>query len=61
MFKRLFWVVLGAVAALQADRWLREQKGRFTPNALTGTLLDKVNRRLETQRATADAPADRPL
>ena len=59
MFKRLFWVVLGAVAALQADRWLREQKGRFTPNALTGTLRDKVNERLETPRS--QAPADRSL
>ena len=51
MLRRLFWIVVGAVGALQADKWLREQRYRFTPNAITGTVLDKVNDRLERNRA----------
>ena len=50
MLRRLFWIVLGAVGALQADRWLRQKRSQLTPNALTGTLLDKVNQRLENNR-----------
>lgn len=50
MLKRLFWIAVGAVLALQADRFLREQRARFTPNALTGALLDKINERLEAGR-----------
>ena len=50
MIRRLFWIALGAAAALQLDRWLEARKARFTPNALTGSLLDKVNQRLEAKR-----------
>ncbi|HVM36758.1 MAG TPA: hypothetical protein VM784_15640 [Actinomycetota bacterium] len=47
MLKRLFWIAAGAAAALQIDRWWRAQRSRFSPNALTGSLLDAVNKRLE--------------
>jgi hypothetical protein len=53
MLKRLFWVLVGVIAALQADRWVRERRRRFTPNAITGTLLDKINDRLEANRNPA--------
>ena len=53
MVKRLLWVVLGAVGVLQLDRWLRRKRDKLTPNAMTGTLLDKVNERLEANRARA--------
>jgi len=53
MVKRLLWVVLGAVGVLQIDRWLRRKRDQLTPNAMTGTLLDKVNERLEANRARA--------
>ena len=53
MLKRLFWIAVGAVGALQADKWMREQRARFTPNAITGTLLDKLNGRLERNRPTS--------
>lgn len=54
MLKRLFWVALGAAGALQVDRWLREKRASLTPNALTGSVLDKVNQRLEAKnQATA--------
>lgn len=50
MLRRLFWIALGAAGALQADRWLREKRARLTPNAVTGTMLDKLNERLEARR-----------
>lgn len=50
MIKSLFWVALGAAGVLQLDRWMERKRSRLTPNALTGTLLDKVNERLEKQR-----------
>lgn len=56
MIKRLLWVVVGAVGALQADKWLQEQKDRFRPSALTGTLLDATNRRMEKRRARSAGP-----
>lgn len=61
MLRRLFWIAVGAAGALQADRWLRQQKDRFRPNAITGTLLDKVNQKLEETNARAtSAPAPGP-
>jgi hypothetical protein len=51
MLKPLFWVAVGAAGALQADRWLEKRKARFSPHALTGSMLDKVNSRLEKNRS----------
>jgi hypothetical protein len=51
MIKRVFWIAVGAVGALQLDRWLTAKRSRFTPSAITGALLDKVNDRLEAGRA----------
>jgi hypothetical protein len=48
--KTLFWIAVGAAGALQADRWLRSKRAQLTPNAMTGTLLDKLNARLESKR-----------
>ena len=50
MIKGLFWVVVGAAGALQADRWLERKRAKFSPSAVTGTVLDKINQRLETSR-----------
>ena len=52
MLKPVFWVAVGAAGALQADRWLERRKARFTPHAITGTMLDKVNDRLEKNRSS---------
>ena len=61
MLRRLFWIGVGAAGALQADRWMRRQRDRFRPNAITGTLLDKVNQKLEESNARAtQAPAPGP-
>ena len=56
MIKRILLVVLGAVGALQADKWLQQQKDRFRPSALTGTLLDATNKRMEKRRARSAGP-----
>ena len=50
MIKLLFWIVLGAILALQGERWLARLKVRISPNAVTGAFLDQVNRRLEANR-----------
>ncbi|CAN5707502.1 hypothetical protein BH18ACT15_BH18ACT15_08450 [soil metagenome] len=60
MIRALFWILLGAVTALQVDRWLREQRERLKPSRLTGTLLDKTNERLERNRRKAAAGGSRP-
>ena len=57
MLRRIFWIVLGAVGALQADRWLRQKRSQLTPNAITGTMLDKINQRLENNRARNQSPS----
>ena len=51
MLKSVFWVAVGAAGALQADRWLERRKAKFTPHAITGTMLDKVNSRLEKNQS----------
>jgi hypothetical protein len=56
MIKRIFWVVVGAAGALQADKWLQQQRDRFRPSALTGTLLDATNKRMEKRRARSAGP-----
>lgn len=53
MLRRLFWIALGAAGALHVDRWLREKRASLTPNAITGSVLDKVNQRLEAKNQAA--------
>ncbi len=48
--KKLFWVAVGAVGALEADKFWQRQRERFRPSALTGSLLDRTNRALEKRR-----------
>jgi hypothetical protein len=52
MIKSVFWVAVGAAGALQADRWLAKRKAKFTPNAVAGSMLDRINRSLEKKQAT---------
>ncbi len=49
--KKIFWIAVGAVGALEADKIFQRQKERFRPSALTGSLLDRTNRALEKKRA----------
>jgi hypothetical protein len=52
MIKSVFWVAVGAAGALQLDRWLEQKKARFTPNAVAGSMLDRINRGLEKKQAS---------
>lgn len=58
MLKRILLVLLGAAAALEAERWLERAKTRYRPSVVTGTLLDRVNERLEEKRGKDSAPSD---
>ena len=50
MIKALLLIVLGAIGALQAERWLEGAKKRVSPRALTDGVLDRANQRLEKTR-----------
>jgi hypothetical protein len=51
MIKRLFLIALGIAGALEAEKLLEKAKLRVSPSALTGSLLDKVNQKLESSRS----------
>ena len=57
LIKSLFWVALGAAGALESERLMARVKTRYSPSAMTGGLLDKVNAKLENKRAPKDFPA----
>lgn len=59
MLKLLFWVAVGAAAALQMDRWWSGRRRRVSPGGLTTTALDIVNRRLERRAREDRAPGAR--
>jgi hypothetical protein len=50
MIKAIFWILVGVVAALQAERWLGGLRSKLSPSAVTGSMLDRVNQRLERDR-----------
>jgi hypothetical protein len=50
LVRKFFWIVVGAIGALELDRWVGRQRARWSPNAVTTTLLDKVNQSLEKRR-----------
>jgi hypothetical protein len=51
VLKRLIWIALGVVFALEFERWLEARRAQLTPNAITGRMLDGINRRLERSQA----------
>ena len=50
MIKALFGIIVGVLRAFVLDEWMEKMWARYRPQAVTGTLLDKVNRRLEENR-----------
>jgi len=50
MIKSVLWVAVGAAAALELDKWMEKRKEKYRPSALTGTLLDKLNSKLEEKQ-----------
>jgi hypothetical protein len=51
MIKGVLAVALGAVVALELDKLMDRAKDRFSPRAVTDSLLDKVNEQLEKGRS----------
>ena len=51
MIKGLLLIVLGAVGALQGERWLSGLKKRVSPRALTDGVIESANQRLERKRS----------
>ncbi len=51
MIKALFLVALGAIAALEGERWLTRLKERMSPRAFTDSVIESANRRLEKERS----------
>lgn len=51
MIKAIFLITLGAIGALQGEKWLSGLKQRISPRALTDGMLDSANRRLEKERS----------
>jgi hypothetical protein len=56
LIKSLLWVAVGAAGALESERLLSKARVRFSPSAVTGSFLDKVNTKLESKRES-DIPA----
>ena len=50
MIKALLLIALGAIGALQGERWVAGLKQRVSPRALTDGVLDRANQRLERDR-----------
>lgn len=51
MIKSLLWTAIGAAGALELDRWWQGKRAKLRPTAVTGAMLDKINRRLEEKRS----------
>lgn len=58
MIKKVLLLLLGAVGAIEASRWSERMRNRYRPSAVTGTLLDMLNERLEAKRSERRAPSD---
>ena len=52
MIRSLFWVAVGAVGALEADKMMDKVRDRIRPSNVTTSLLDKVNATLEKKQGT---------
>jgi hypothetical protein len=56
MLKAVFGIVLGALLAFALGEWTDKMWARYRPQVMTGTLLDKLNRRLEGNRGSMASP-----
>ena len=52
MIKAVLAVMAGAAGALSAEKWFARTRMRFRPRAVTDSLLDRVNDRLERKRSS---------
>ncbi|MBA2426525.1 MAG: hypothetical protein H0V60_05500 [Actinobacteria bacterium] len=56
MIKALVSLIAGVAGALQMERWLGRQRLRWGATTVTGSVLDRLNRRLESERGAGRPP-----
>ncbi|MBW3594949.1 MAG: hypothetical protein KY391_05170 [Actinobacteria bacterium] len=49
LIKVAFWMFVGVAVALESEKWLEKLGARVRPSSLTGSLLDRLNTKLEEQ------------
>lgn len=50
MIKAVLWIVVGVAGALEIEKRLAGVRERFSPKAITDSMFDRVNSRLERDR-----------
>ena len=49
LIKTAFWVFVGVAFALESEKWMGKLGARMKPSSVTGSLLDRLNTKLEAQ------------
>jgi len=49
LIKLAFWMFIGVAAALESEKWLGKLGARVRPGSLAGSMLDRLNTKLEQQ------------
>jgi hypothetical protein len=49
LIKIAFWMFIGVAAALESEKWLEKLGARMKPSSMTGSMLDRLNSKLEAQ------------
>lgn len=49
LIKVAFWMFVGVAVALESEKWLEKLGARMKPSSMTGSLLDRLNTKLEAQ------------
>jgi hypothetical protein len=49
LIKIAFWMFVGVAVALESEKWLEKLGARMKPSSMTGSLLDRLNTKLEAQ------------
>ena len=49
LIKTALWIFVGVALALESEKWLGKLGARVRPSSMTGSLLDRLNTKLEAQ------------
>ena len=50
LIKTAFWVFVGVAVALEGEKWMEKFGAKIKPSSMTGSLLNRLNTKLETQQ-----------
>ena len=50
LIKTAFWMFVGVALALESEKWMGKLGARMKPSSMTGSLLDRLNTKLEAQQ-----------